>query len=331
MNKKGLAIAAVILIIAASAIYWRQQKQATSGLTISGNVDIRQVNISFRVGGRLKNLRVDEGAEVKAGDVLGELDDQPYKIALADARANHDALEARHALYKKGYRKEDIQQAKATLDAKLAAQLNARQLLQRQQKLSGTGAASQRLLDDAQSNYDQASAQADAARQQYKELSTGYRKEEIAEVQANYQRASAQLDNAQLQLTDTVLKAPSNGIILTRAVEPGAMLASGSTVFTLSITDPVWVRAYVDEPDLGKVAPGTKVKVNTDSRAAAYDGVVGFVSPTSEFTPKNVETTDLRTALVYRLRIIIVHPDQQLRQGMPVTVTIATNQKPNTQ
>jgi HlyD family secretion protein len=127
-----------------------------------------------------------------------------------------------------------------------------------------------------------------------------------------------------LQLADTVLTAPSAGIILTRAVEPGTMLSAGSTVLTLSLTDPVWVRAYVDEPDLGKVAPGTKVSVYTDARKEPYPGTVGFVSPTSEFTPKNVETTDLRTALVYRLRIVIDRPDSQLRQGMPVTVRIAT-------
>ncbi|MET3120668.1 HlyD family secretion protein [Oxalobacteraceae bacterium GrIS 2.11] len=322
MNKKILIAALIIIGILAAAVYWYQQKHHDGELTMSGNVDIRQVNLSFRVAGRLKNLHVDEGAQVKAGDVLGELDDQPYQIALSDARANRAALQAHRALYKKGYRKEDIKQAKATLTARLAAQLNASQLLQRQQKLTGSGAASQRLLDEAQSNFDQASAQVDAARLQYQELSNGYRKEEVAEVEANNDRAEAQLNNAQLQLSDTVLKAPSNGVILTRAVEPGSMLTAGSPVFTLSLTEPVWVRAYVAEPDLGKVAPGTRVKVMTDSRAEPYSGVVGFVSPTSEFTPKNVETSDLRTAMVYRLRIVIDQPDQQLRQGMPVTVKL---------
>lgn len=323
MNKKGIAAAVVIVIvIAAVATFSYLHHQTASDVTLSGNVDIRQVSISFRVAGRLKSLSVDEGAQVKTGDVLGQLDSQPYTIALADAKANRDATAAHYALYKKGYRKEDIQQAKATLAARLAAQLNASQLLQRQQKLTGSGAASQRLLDEAQSAYDQSSAQVDAARQQYNELSTGYRKEEIAEVDANNQRADAQLDNATLQLADTVLKAPANGIILTRAVEPGTMLSAGSSVLTLSLTDPVWIRAYVAEPDLGKVAPGTKVSVSTDARKQPYQGTVGFVSPTSEFTPKNVETADLRTALVYRLRIVIDQPDAQLRQGMPVTVKI---------
>ena len=324
MNKKRLAIALIVTGLVAAVAYSTVHQHQSSELVLSGNVDIRQVNLSFRVAGRLKTLNVDEGAQIKAGQVLGELDNQPYTIALADAKANRAALFAHHNLYQQGYRKEDIQQAKATLNARLAAQLNAGQLLQRQKQLSGSGAASQRLLDDAQSAFDQSSALVDAARQQYQELSSGYRKEEVAEVEANNQRAAAQLDNAALQLADTVLKAPADGIILTRAVEPGTMLAAGSTVLTLSLTEPVWVRAYVAESDLGQVASGTKVSVQTDTRKEPYAGTVGFVSPTSEFTPKNVETTDLRTALVYRLRIVIDQPDRQLRQGMPVTVRIAS-------
>jgi len=101
------------------------------------------------------------------------------------------------------------------------------------------------------------------------------------------------------------------------------MLSAGSTVFTLSLDAPVWVRAYVGETDLGRVPPGTQVHVRSDSSSRSYDGIVGFVSPEAEFTPKNVETRDLRTALVYRLRVVVQNPDAALRQGMPVTVTLA--------
>ncbi len=322
MNKAKIIVPLLAAVILAGAAYGYFHQRSGSELTLSGNVDIRQVNVSFRVAGRLQSLRVDEGARVKAGDILGELDNAPYQIALADARASQAALEAHYALYKKGYRQEDVRQAKANLASRSAAQLNASQLLQRQQQLTGTGAGSQRTLDEAQANFDQATALMEAAHQQYLALSHGFRKEEIAEVKANRERAAAQLSNAQLQLADSQLIAPANGIILTRAAEPGTLLAPGSTVFTLSLTEPVWVRAYVSEPDLGKVAPGNKVSVYTDSRPQPYDGVVGFVSPTSEFTPKNVETTDLRTALVYRLRIIVSQPDALLRQGMPVTVKL---------
>lgn len=324
MRKKIIvaAFAVVALTLAIVAFSEYRQKDESAELTLSGNVDIRQVNLSFRVGGQLKKLRVDEGAQVEAGDVLGLLDNRPHKLAFIEAQANQAALDARRVLYKNGYRKEDIQQAKANLTARLAAQHNADQVLQRQQKLIGTGANSQRNLDDAQSNFDQVKAQANAARQHYLALSSGFRKEEVAETEANYLRATAQLQNAALQLSDTVLKAPSKGIILTRSVEPGTVLSAGSSVFTLSLTEPVWIRAYVAEPDLGSVAPGTKVNVFTDSRSEPYAGVIGFVSPTSEFTPKNVEATDLRTALVYRLRVVIDKPDTKLRQGMPVTVKV---------
>ncbi|MCD6025735.1 MAG: hlyD [Solimicrobium sp.] len=321
--RNKIIIALIVSVIVAIAVFFGyQQKNPSDKLILSGNVDVREVNLSFRVGGRLQKLRVDEGTRVKTGDVLGILDNQPYQIAFIEAKANQAALGARRALYGNGYRKEDIQQGKANLTARLVAQQNALQLLQRQKKLQGTGAISQRNFDEAQFNFDQAKAQVDIARQQYLALNAGFRKEEIAEIEANYERATAQVESAALQLADTVLLSPSDGIILTRAVEPGTMLNAGSNVYTLALTEPVWVRAYVTEPNLGQVAPGTQVKVYTDSRVEPYDAVIGFVSPTSEFTPKNVETADLRTALVYRLRIIVNRPDNQLLQGMPVTVKV---------
>jgi HlyD family secretion protein len=118
-----------------------------------------------------------------------------------------------------------------------------------------------------------------------------------------------------------VLRAPADGVILTRAVEPGTILAAGGAVFTESLLAPVWARVYVNEPDLGRVPPGRAVLVYTDSHAdKPYHGRIGFVSPTAEFTPKNVETPELRTALVYRVRVVVGDADRALRQGMPVTV-----------
>jgi HlyD family secretion protein len=323
MNRKilVLVIALAVLVFAGSAYYLT--RSGDERLRLSGNVDIRTVNLSFRVAGRLKALHVDEGAKVHAGDLLGELDDQPNRIALNDARANLAALEARRALYHHGSRPEDVEQARANAEARRASLLNAEQILARQTQLIGTGAAARRALDDAQAQRDQAAAQLLAARQQYQELRKGFRKEEVAEADANAEHATAARNSAQLQLADTVLRSPSDGTILTRAVEPGTMLSAGSTVFTLSLDAPVWIRAYVGEPELGRVPPGTRVRVRSDSSSRDYDGIVGFVSANAEFTPKNVETGDLRTALVYRLRIIVQNPDASLRQGMPVTVTLS--------
>jgi HlyD family secretion protein len=148
----------------------------------------------------------------------------------------------------------------------------------------------------------------------------GARTEEIAAAEAAFEGASAQWDQASTQLEDTQLLAPNNGIILTRVREPGAIVAAGAPVYTVSLTDTIYVRAYVDEPHLGRVIPGAKVIVSTDSSDKQYSGQVGFVSPRAEFTPKSVETPELRTDLVYRLRIVIPDADDGLRQGMPVTI-----------
>ncbi|MBP5621753.1 MAG: HlyD family efflux transporter periplasmic adaptor subunit, partial [Thermoguttaceae bacterium] len=121
---------------------------------------------------------------------------------------------------------------------------------------------------------------------------------------------------------DAVLTAPNDGVVLTRVAEPGAIVAAGQTIATLSARDVVWVYIFIEEPDLGKVAPGTPVEITTDSSEKTYVGHVGYVSPEAEFTPKTVETPNLRTNLVYRARIVVDAPDLGLRQGAPVDVKI---------
>jgi len=138
---------------------------------------------------------------------------------------------------------------------------------------------------------------------------------------AELDRARAELDLARYRLSRTELKAPTDGVILTRIREPGAVVLPNTPVYSLAVTNPVWARTYVDEPSLGWVYPGMKAEITADSLPdKVYHGWVGFVSPTAEFTPKTVETPGLRTDLVYRLRVYVDNPDKGLRQGMPVTV-----------
>ena len=253
----GLAVVVLAAVVAGG--YWWYQSRQDNGLTLYGNVDIRTVNLSFRVGGRVESLAVDEGDAIKAGQVLGELDHKPYEIALMQAKAGVS-----------------VAQAQATL-------------ISAQDKL-----------------------------RQYR---SGNREQDIAQAKASLEQAQAQLAQAELNLQDSTLIAPSDGTLLTRAVEPGTVLNEGGTVFTVSLTHPVWVRAYVDERNLDQAQPGRKVLLYTDGRPdKPYHGQIGFVSPTAEFTPKTVETPDLRTDLVYRLRIVVTDADDALRQGMPVTV-----------
>lgn len=325
MNKKAIIVPAALLASAAAGISWyRHSDAAAKNGTIYGNVDIREASLAFRVAGRVANFSVDEGAAVKAGDVLASLDPEPLQNALAAAEATEAAVASRNGLVHRGFRAEDVEQAKARLVSAKAGLAETERQLARQQQLAPEGASPQKVLDAAQTARDQAAAQVKVAEEQVRTMTTGFRKEEVAEADAQLRQAQAQVRTARLALKDAVLTAPSDGVILSRSIEKGTMVQNGTPGFSLSLTNPVWVRAYVGEPQLGTFAPGTKVTLHTDARPdKAYKGTVGFVSPTAEFTPKPVETSDLRTSLVYRLRVVVEDADGQLRQGMPVTVRLA--------
>lgn len=322
MKKPVVLILAVVVIVAliGGGTWWYQSRQ-NNGLTLYGNVDIRTVNMSFRVGGRLQSLTVDEGDAIKQGQTLGQLDQAPYENALMQAKANVATAQAQYDLMMAGYRAEEIAQAAASVKQAQAAYDYAQSYLQRQQGLWNRKLLSANDLENARSSRDQGLATLKSAQDKLSQYRAGNRPQEIAQAKANLEQAQAQLAQSTLDLHDTVLTAPSDGTLLTRAVEPGSMLSAGSTVLTLSLTRPVWVRAYVDEKNLNQAQPGREILLYTDGRPnKPYHGKIGFVSPTAEFTPKTVETPDLRTDLVYRLRIIVTDADDSLRQGMPVTL-----------
>ncbi|WEJ86600.1 secretion protein HlyD [Kluyvera intermedia] len=317
-----LAVAVLVALIGGGT--WWYQSLQNNGLTLYGNVDIRTVNMSFRVGGRLQSLSVDEGDAIKRGQTLGQLDKAPYENALMQAKANVATAQAQYDLMMAGYRAEEIAQASAAVKQAQAAYDYAQSFLQRQQGLWNSRTVSANDLANARSSRDQAFATLKSAQDKLSQYRAGNRPQEIAQAKANLEQAQAQLAQSTLDLHDTVLTAPSDGTLLTRAVEPGSMLSAGSTVMTLSLTHPVWVRAYVDEKNLNQAQPGREILLYTDGRPdKPYHGKIGFVSPTAEFTPKTVETPDLRTDLVYRLRIIVTDADDSLRQGMPVTLSFS--------
>jgi len=275
------------------------------------------------VPGKLLEVLRDEGDAVRPGDKLARLDDEPLRREVEEARAQTASTQARLQMLEAGYRPEEIAQARALWREREATLANAERWFQRQEQLLKTKAISEQDREDAQARFREAEARAKSAREQLTLLEAGYRPEEITQARAEFARAGAALASAELRLKDTVLEAPAAGVVITRAQEPGAILPAGATVLTVSLQEPVWVRAYISEPDLGRVHPGAKVRVLTDSRPGQpYAGQVGFISPRAEFTPKSVETTELRTSLVYRLRIVVTDADAGLRQGMPVTVIL---------
>lgn len=323
-KQKKIAVAVVAALVLSGGYYAYAQLAADEQQPFFGSVDVRDVSLGFRVSGRVGEVLVDEGATVKAGQVLARLDAEPYQRMREETLAARDAAAAKLELMQKGYNPEAIASAKAQLDAARATLVNAEKTLMRVRNLRSSGATSQSALDDANAAHDEAAARVRAAEQEYAQLRNGYRREEIAEAQANLAKAQAAYSRVQLQFEDTELKAPEDGIVQTRAIEPGSMVEAGSVGLVLAKTGEAWVRAYVEEPSLGRTVPGAKVVVYTDSREQPYEGRIGSVSPRAEFTPRTVETTDLRTSLVYRVRVLIDNPDSGLRQGMPVSVKLVT-------
>jgi membrane fusion protein YbhG len=325
-NRRVLAIAGALALVAALAWYlWHRHSadDPNAALSLSGNVDVHQVELAFRVTGRIAELKVQEGDKVSTGQTLAQLDGVPFETDVAAARADVAQAQAQLAKLQHGYRVEEIAQARATVAQRAADLANARVTLKRQQELVAAGLVTHQQIDDAEARVDQSAAQLAGAREALDLELHGSRIEDIDSQKATLDSAQARLDKSQTARSDATLLAPSPGIISVRAREVGAMVQAGQTVYTLTLNDPVWIRAYVPQPHLGRIKPGMTVSVSIDSMPGRqYEATVGFVAPDAEFTPKSVQTDQVRDDLVYRIRVIAADPDNVLRQGMPVTVRV---------
>ena len=277
MIRKLVVFLLIIALICFFAFYYFfQKKHISNDIILYGNVDVRQVDLSFRIPGLVKEIYFEEGDLVQPGDLVAILDTQPYfdQVGLEEA---------------------SVESMRASLH-------NAEILLKRRKELISDGSVSQEDLDNALSNK--------------------------TVLEATLKNAEAALSIAKINLEFTRIFAPVEGTILSRIREPGTVVNPTDPVYSLSVLSPVWVRAFVTEPYLGDVYPGMSAEIYTDTpNGKFYTGRVGFISPVAEFTPKTVETTQLRTDLVYRLRIYAENPDKGLRQGMPVTVKLLRPQK----
>ncbi len=328
---RWLPLAVLVLAAAAGAVWYvvNHQVEVETHLVLQGNIDVRQVNLSFKVDGRIETLAVDEGDAVKAGQVVATLDKRYFQDELRVASGMRANLAATLAKLEHGSRPEEIAQARAQTKSKEAILAQARADYARYQELDKTpGAISKQELDRYAAQLAVAEADANAAFESQRLIEIGPRTEDIDAARALLAQQRAVITQIERKLADCNLVAPSDGVIFTRSREIGAIVQAGETVFTLTLTSPVWVRTYVSERDLGLIAPGMAAAVTTDTAPdRPYPAHIGFISPTAEFTPKTVETREVRTSLVYRLRVVVDNPDGGLRQGMPVTVRLPL-QKP---
>jgi len=295
-------------------------------LVLYGNVDLREVDLSFNDSERIAEVLVQEGARVSHGQVLARLDTSRLRPQEATAEATVEAQQAVVDRLHHGSRPQEIAQAEASVAAAQADQVNTRQQWSRLSALSTLSsgrAISEQDLEGAKDAMDSAQAHLQVAQKALDMSIIGPRREDIAQGEAQLRAATAQLEFLRRQLADSELIAPNDAVVRTRLLEPGAMASPQTPVLDLALMDPKWVRAYVSEPDLGRIHAGMDASVSTDSYPGRlFPGWVGFIASVAEFTPKSVETVELRSSLVYEIRVFVQDPQDQMRLGMPATVQL---------
>ncbi len=330
MNKKIIVGAVAAALLIAAGAYWLVGRSSDnqSHLTLHGNVDIRQVSLAFENSGRISSLAVDEGDHVKAGQVLATLNTEALKIQEQQAIAQLDIQKQTVREQQTGARPEELAQARAQLSSAQAQLQKATEDISRIQHISastsGKGISKQE-LDTARSNLRIAQASVKERQASLALMEKGVRSEQRDASAAQVRATQAQLALLQYQLSRAELRSPVDAVVRARLQEPGDMTSPQKSVFTLALSAPKWVRVWLNESDLGRVKTGMPAEILTDSFPDnPVKGKVGFISSVAEFTPKAVQTEELRTTLVYEVRVIVDDPDNVLRMGQPATVNIDT-------
>ncbi len=279
----------------------------------SGTIEGTDINIGTEVAGKISAVRVDEGTRVSKGDTLLIIDDADYQIQLRSAAANAAAADAQYRLALEGSRKEDILLAETAFKT-------AETDYNRMKELLAAQTITQKQYDDVYSRYV-------AAQQTYQKLVRGLRKSEIDAAHARREQAAAQADQLRKKVRDCYILAPSEGIVSLKAVEVGELVTMGANVIRITYLDKVKLTIYVNEQQLGKVHVGQTAEVRTDSSPdKAHQGKVVYISPNAEFTPKNVQTKEERTKLVFGVKIEVENKDGVLKPGLPADARLVISQ-----
>ncbi|MEJ2622034.1 MAG: efflux RND transporter periplasmic adaptor subunit [Candidatus Thiodiazotropha sp.] len=325
-RRKLIPVMLLVGVAGAAGWFWKQNhtmEQDDSQLRVYGNIDVRLVNLSFEASGRIATLAVNEGARVKQGDLLARLDQQRSELACdaaqAQVRAQQEVLREMEA----GTRPEEIRKLEAELAAAHTQSNNLGRSFQRIRDLEQRSLASAQQSEDARTAAEAARDNVRAVEASLALAQAGPREEQIAAARATLAALQAEAALAERNLKDTELYAPADGVIQSRILEPGDMASPERPLLTLALTQPLWARVYLPEPHLGQIRVGMTATLSSDSfPGREYPGWIGYISPSAEFTPKSVQTEDTRTDLVYQARVFVCDPREELRLGMPVTVTL---------
>lgn len=306
--------------------------EPTDRVRVSGHVEATETRLAPEAGGRILAFTIEEGDRVEAGQEVLKLDTRDVDLALQRARAEEAQADAQLRLLLAGARPEDIRQAQSQVAAATAdvlaarAELEAADLdLQRFEALLATNSGSRKQRDDAATRRDVAAervkaseSRVNAADEALARLRAGARREEIDAARARVAATDAQIATLEKNLTDTILRSPVSGIVTEKLVEPGEVIAPRTPVAVIVDLDKVWADVFVPEPAIPRLTIGQQAQIFTDAGGSGIAGTVTYISPRAEFTPRNVQTADERSKLVYRVRVSVDNKDGVLKQGMPV-------------
>ncbi len=320
-KRQVVLLAILILAVVAGGTLWYRHSTRVQPLILYGNVDLREAQLAFNASERIQELRAEEGRRVKKGDVLARLNTKTLELAIAKCKAD---IRVQQALLDKavtGSRPEEIDEVQSAVRVAQAQADNTAKTYHRMESLFASGAVSQQTRDDAAASFKAAAASLQNAEATRDKAVNGSRAEDIEAQQATLDSLKEQLKTYEYDLTQATLTAPQDGVIRSRLLEVGDMASPSKPVYLLSIDTKKWIRVYVPETRLGELHAGKKAQVKIDSLGKTLPGTVGFISGTAEFTPKSVQTEELRTALLYEVRVLVEDPDDVLRLGMPATVS----------
>jgi HlyD family secretion protein len=312
-----------LLGVIALFLFKQGEKIKMKRLLVYGNIEATEVDISFKIPGRVIYRAVDEGEFVKKGSIVAKLEDEDLKHQVEEAKANTKVAEARLREALTGSRPQEIKQAWATMEKARSDRDQLKSDWERAEVLFEEGVIPVQSRDQAFTAYQMALASYKEAMEHYDLVKEGPRKEDIDALKASFEQAKALLNLKEVQLSYTTLTSPINGVVLVKDIEPGEMVSAGTPIVTLADLNDIWLKAYISETDLGRVKYNQRVKVKTDTYPdKVYWGKISFISSEAEFTPKNIQTHEERVKLVYRIKVSLENPQMELKPGMPADAEI---------
>ena len=313
-----IIILAVIIAGLLYTFFTRDKKEGNDFIKISGNIETTEVDVGFKIPGRIVSRFFEEGDWVDQGKVLAKLDDEDLRNRLEVAQATLMSAQARLSKLLAGSRPEEIREAEANLNQAKFDLENKEAQYERMKSLFEKRVVPKETLDNAEAAFKIAKASFQKATENYLLVKEGPRKEDIEDARAQVGQARASVKLNETQLSYTTLYSPISGVVLVKSGEMGEVVNPGTSIVTLADVKNIWLKAYIPETDLSRVKWGQEVIVTTDLHPKKeYRGKISFISSQAEFTPKQIQTEKERVTLVYRIKVDIPNPDRELKPGMP--------------